>query len=85
MHRHMKSCPWERIDNFRSINEFERFEKWMNEKIAAKEAIEVPVIARYLERYAGFDEKQFRHIASGKVWRLVWPDGPFTGLFEQVT
>lgn len=80
----MKNCPWESINDFRSLIEFERFEKWMNDQIAAGEAVEVLVTNPYLGEYAGFDEKQFRHIGSGIIWRLVWPDGPFTGLFERV-
>ena len=58
--------------------------KWMKEQIAANEAIEVPVINSYLGQYGGFYEKQYRHVASGKLWRLVWPDSPFTGIFEPV-
>ena len=77
-------CPWERIYNFRSLSEFKRFEKWMFEQIAANEAIKLPVINPYLGQYGGFDEKQFRHVASGKLWRLAWPDSPFTGIFEPV-
>ena len=77
-------CPWEQINDFRSLSEFKQFEKWMNEQIAADEAIEVPVINPYLGHYAGFDEKQYRHVASGKLWRLVWPESPFTGIFESV-
>jgi len=77
-------CHWERIYNFRSLSEFKRFEKWMCEQIAANEAIKLPVINPYLGQYSGFDEKQFRHVASGKLWRLVWPDSPFTGIFEPV-
>jgi hypothetical protein len=56
----------------------------MCEQIAANEAIELPVINPYLGQYGGFDEKQFRHVASGKLWRLAWPDSPFTGIFEPV-
>ena len=80
----MKTCPWESIDDFRDLIEFERFEKWMNGQIVAGQAVEVSVTVPYLGEYAGFREKQFCHIGSKTLWRLVWPDGPFHGLFEKV-
>lgn len=80
----MKNCPWETIDDFRSLIEFERFGKWIDEQTVAGEALQVEVIRPYLDAPA-FREKWYCHAASGEVWRLVWPDGPFTGLFEQVT
>jgi hypothetical protein len=80
----MKNCPWELIIDFRSWAEFEHFERWMNEQIAAGEASEIAVTKPYLNTSA-FKEKWYRHSTSGVVWRLVWPDGPFTGLFEEVS
>lgn len=84
MDNQMKNCPWKSIDDFRSLIEFERFGKWVDEQVVAGEALEVVVTRPYLDAPA-FREKWYRHAASGEVWRLVWPDGPFTGLFEQVT
>ena len=80
----MKTCPWEKIDNFQSLNEFNRFVAWMCEQVKSGEAEEVPVGYPYLGECAGFPEKWFRYLKTGDVWRLVWPDAPFTGLFEKV-
>jgi hypothetical protein len=84
MDSQMKNCPWESIEDFRSLNEFERFGRWMDEQVTTGEAMEVVVARPYIDAPA-FREKWYRHAASGEVWRLVWPDGPFTGVFEQVT
>jgi len=84
MGNQVKICPWEFIDDFHGINEFERFEQWLKEQSAIGEAVEVSVTRPYLDA-STFHEKWYCHVASGEVWRLVWPDGPFTGLFERVT
>lgn len=80
----MKNCAWVSIDDFVSLSEFTRFEKWMDEQIARGEATAIAVTTPYLNA-PSFKEKWFRHQGSGHVWRLVWPDGPFTGTFEAVT
>jgi hypothetical protein len=55
----------------------------MNEQIVSGEAVEIQVTKPYLDAPA-FQEKWYRHIGSGQIWRLVWPDGPFKGVFEHV-
>lgn len=84
MDNQMKNCPWELISDFRSLNEFERFVRWIDEQVAVGEAVETTVIRPYLDA-PSFREKWYRHTPSREVWRLVWPDGPFTGVFEKVT
>lgn len=79
----MKTCPWERISDFRSYAEFERFVAWMEEQVRSANAEESSVRKPYLGATT-FREKWFRHIESGTTWRLVWPDAPFTGTFEPV-
>lgn len=79
----MKSCPWEVISGFNGWSEFERFETWMQMQIADGLAEERPVIKPY-NQVCCFKEKWFVHKPSLQVWRLVWPEPPFTGLFEQV-
>ncbi|MCZ8208819.1 MAG: hypothetical protein O9270_11590 [Aquidulcibacter sp.] len=79
----MSTCPWEKIDDFQALSEFNRFASWMNEQVAAGEAGEILVTAPYLDATT-FEEKWFRHNDSGQTWRLVLPDFPFTGLFERV-
>lgn len=83
MDNKMKNVLWGSIDDFRSLNEFERFSRWMDGKIATGEAAEVKVARPYLDA-PSFKEKWYCHVASKEVWRLVWPDDPFTGLFERV-
>jgi hypothetical protein len=77
----MNVCAWERISAFRSLNEFDRFVEWMAVQTTCGTAEEVPVEKTYLGGNT-FREKWFRHIASGHVWRLVWPDASFKGVFE---
>jgi hypothetical protein len=79
----MKICPWEAITDYRSAIEFDQFVQWMDEQLRVGVAEEVSVQKPYIGATT-FREKWFRHIESGQLWRLVWPDGPFTGLFEQV-
>jgi hypothetical protein len=82
MDHSMNNCPWESIDSFRSPGEFRRFLVWMAQQTDQGDAVEVPVISKYGN--AGWDEKWFKHIPSGQVWRLVWPDQPFYGVFLPV-
>ena len=79
----MTNCPWDPIDDFRTRGEFERFESWMGAQVASGDAEEIAVARPYLHA-PSFTEKWFKHLRSGSVWRLVWPDGPFTGIFERV-
>jgi hypothetical protein len=83
MDRQMKTCPWNPIDDFFSLGEFERFESWIAAQVACNEAEELAVTKPYLDA-PSFKEKWFKHLGSGSVWRLVWPDGPFKGVFEAV-
>lgn len=80
---HLNACPWEKIGSFRSCAEFERFVHWMDEQVRSATAVELPVRRPYIGATT-FREKWFGHIATGMTWRLVWPDAPFTGLFEPV-
>jgi len=79
----MKTCPWDPIDDFRTLDEFERFLAWMQTQVASSVAKEVPVKHPYVGA-SSFTEKWFMHMATGWIWRVVWPDGPFTGVFEPV-
>jgi len=80
----MTAYPWNAIDDFQSPSEFDRFVAWIMNRVAIGEAVEVEVSAPYLDAPA-FTEKWFKHLGSGEIWRMVWPDGPFTGLFERVS
>lgn len=79
----MTKCPWEIINDFRSLLEFNRFVQWMNEQVNANVAREIAVRSPYASS-TSLNEKWFFHIDSGEAWRLIWPDPPFTGIFEPV-
>lgn len=79
----MNTSLWEKIADFQSLNEFNRFVDWMSDQVRSGRAEELPVQKPYLGATT-FREKWFRHVASGRTWRLVWPDPPFTGAFEPV-
>lgn len=72
----------EEIDDFQSMNEFNRFEKWIENEIIFGSVSEV----RVLEYYAGinFKERWFKFHETGEIWRLVYPDGPFHGYWGAV-
>ena len=79
----MKTCPWEKINDFQSYSEFERFVAWMDDQVKSATAEETTVQKPYIGANT-FREKWYRHVESGKTWRLVWPDAPFAGVFEPV-
>ena len=79
----MNSCPWEKIDGFSALSEFEHFDVWLNQQVTSAEVIQIEVSQPYLGATT-FEEKWFKHLDSGQVWRLVCPDFSFTGLFERV-
>ena len=62
---------WERIGNFGSLYERDRFVAWMRKQIkdGMAEEIDAP---------AGFDagDRWFRHIPTGSLWRLVSDQNP---------
>lgn len=70
----------EDIQEFYSIYEFERFQRYVNSLVTDGDLKEVSV-EKY---YAGFKEQWFMCIKCKQVWRLVHPDFPFKGLWEQV-
>ncbi len=42
----MIDCPWEKIDGFFSLNEYERFLKWIVVQVDAGLAVEVALQSR---------------------------------------
>ncbi|ALK95000.1 hypothetical protein AB595_00680 [Massilia sp. WF1] len=81
-------CPWEQVDGFVSLAEFRSFERWMLGQVSGGLARQVPVADPY--RHDGRDaglipaEVWYLHLQSREVWRLVWPEPPFDGLFVRV-
>jgi len=74
---------WEEIHGFATPGEYVRFLGYLDQLVAAFQAVEVPVDQEYGrgEIYGG---RWFRDVESGAVWRLVPPDPPFRGLWEPV-
>ena len=63
---------WERIGNFGSLYERDRFVAWMRKQI--KDGL-----AEEIDSPAGFDagDRWFRHIPTGSLWRLVSDENPY--------
>ena len=74
---------WERISDFVDRAEFDRCVEWLEGQVAAGVATAVPVTRRYVGATV-LPERWYRRERSAKVWRLVWPDPPFRGVFEPV-
>lgn len=70
----------EKIDEFKSIWEFERFQKYIDGLVNEGELVEIAV----QKPYAGFPEQWFRCNGCQQAWRLVHPDFPFKGVWEKV-
>lgn len=68
----------EEINEFFSISEFERFQKYIEGLVKDGDLIEIQV----KKAYAGFPEKWYKCKLCSKVWRLVYPDFPFKGLWN---
>jgi hypothetical protein len=73
----------EEITAFRSPGEFTSFTAFLEAGVARGELKEIAPDPSYHagEIYGG---RWFERLGDGSVWRLVPPDPPFTGLFEQV-
>ncbi|VBB09669.1 Hypothetical protein LUCI_4967 [Lucifera butyrica] len=71
---------FEEINGFYSIYEFERFQKYLEGIVRTGDMKEVPV----QEYYATFQEKWFECDNCSQIWRLVYPDFPFKGLWNKM-
>lgn len=83
MANNMTDCPWEPICAFDGWDEFYRFEEWLHEQLTEGVAEEVPVLTPSSD-VGGLKESWFKHVRSGQVWRLIWPEPPSAGLFDSV-
>lgn len=72
----------EEINNFKDLNEFLRFEKWLDEHIDTGNIIEILVQSYYLG--INTKERWFKCSLNNELWRLVYPDGPFRGYWGLV-
>jgi hypothetical protein len=80
----MSEFEWEEIHGFVLPSEYQRFVKYIESQVATGHAVEIPANPQYHkgEIYGG---RWFEHGTSREIWRLVPPDFPFRGLWEQVT
>ena len=79
----MKTIPQlEEIYEFQCLSEYERFVLWINKFVRDGAIEEIDVSERYIG--ATFSERWFKDKSTGLIWRLVAPDFPFKGTFEQV-
>jgi hypothetical protein len=70
----------EEINEFYSITEFEKFQRYIEGFVNRGDLIEVPVT----KPYAGFPEQWYKCKSCSQVWRLVYPDFPFKGIWRVV-
>lgn len=81
------ACPWEAVDRFQNLVEFRSFERWIAGQVSAGMARQVPVeqaFAGHALVQADVIEVWYMHVMSREVWRLVWPDPPFDGVFQRI-
>lgn len=76
----------EEIKGFESQNEYERFLKYLSDRLAEGELKEVEP-KEYFHGYNPWGmnrDRWFKDRSSEDIWRLVPPDFPFKGFFEKV-
>ena len=83
MASNLTHCHWQPIDGFANDAEFDSFCHWVRTIIAAQEMRKVPE-ERLYQGIESLKEEWSQHTGSKTLWRLVYPDGPFRGLLEQV-
>lgn len=79
----MTNIILEEIHGFISPGEYLKFLKYIEQHVSIGNLTEVPVDPNYNkdEIYGG---RWFRESDSRQTWRLVPPDSPFRGIWEQV-
>ena len=71
---------FEEINEFRSPNEFKRFQDYIGAFVDDGKLVEIPV----REKHAGFPEQWYKCKICALTWRLVYPDFPYKGLWSVV-
>jgi hypothetical protein len=74
---------WEEIHGFRSLAEYDRFVRYIEDQVSTGVAWERDVDPHYGKGMI-FDGRWFEDIETREVWRLVAPDFPFRGIWEPV-
>ena len=79
----LNACPhWYPINDFKSIDEFERFEKYIENQINNGNLEEICVKELYAS--PNLKERWFKCKICHHNWRLVYPDFPFRGLWAPI-
>ena len=71
----------EEIEQFRSWFHFEKFLNWIEKEKEYGSVQEIEVKETY---DCNIEEHWFLWKANNQVWRLVYPDPPFTGFWKRV-
>ncbi|TLM99890.1 hypothetical protein FDZ73_20880 [bacterium] len=74
---------WEEIHGFQSFSEYEKFSHFVESKVQSGIVKEIEPLPEYHKGYV-YGGRWFEDLQSGRKWRLVPPDFPFRGLWEQV-
>lgn len=74
---------WDEIDGFWSPGEYRRFLRWVAEAIDEGALFEMPVQVPTPGIGESTGERWFR-ARSGRIWSIIPPDPPFTGMFFSV-
>lgn len=74
------------IKEFKSHSEYERFVKYLDDRLTENELSEIEPNEYYhgKSQHGLNDDRWFKDCSSEDVWRLVPPDFPFKGFFEKV-
>lgn len=77
------NAKWEEIHGFASLNEYFAFVSYIEHQVLAGLATEIESESNYGrgEIYGG---RWFCNSETGETWRLIPPDFPFRGLWEQI-
>jgi hypothetical protein len=73
---------WKLIESFGGWDDYENKKAEMAEKIKENQAVKVTITSEY--GLGAFEENWYQCEGCGKIWRLIKPDPPFTGLFLPV-
>jgi hypothetical protein len=78
----MTESEWAIISSFAARSEYERFIIWLRDAIESGRARVVEY--RPIATVAFYDDMWVQNTATGSLWQLAPPDGPFSGFFKPV-
>lgn len=65
------------------MSQYDEFRQSLDRQVTTGQAAKVPVAAPY-SGSSLWDERWYRCLHDGSIWRLVRPDPPFRGIFKAV-